>query len=243
MKNNYKIAAVIPARYQSTRFEGKPLAKILGQPMIYHVYQSIQKSPILDEIVVATEDQRIIDAVNDFGGKALLTSPTHPTGTDRVAEAAKSIDADIIINVQGDEPLIKPEMMEQIVAPLLKDKNIHVTNLISKVNNLGDYIDNTVVKTALDKNKFLMYLTRSPIPYPKTRMDYVVHKQIGLYAFRKEFLFEYVNMPQTNLELIEGVEFLRILENGYKIKAVVTEYNAISVDTISDLIEVEKLMR
>ncbi|MBP7088552.1 MAG: 3-deoxy-manno-octulosonate cytidylyltransferase [Candidatus Omnitrophica bacterium] len=243
MEIKAKIVAIIPARYQSTRFEGKPLAKILGKPMIQHVYENIKTSRYLDEVFVATDDKRIFKTVQEFGAKAIMTSSNHPTGTDRVAEAAKSIKADIIVNVQGDEPLVNKEMIKQVVNPLLEDKSVNVTNLITTISNIGDYIDVTVVKAALDKDNFILYLTRSPIPYPKTRQNYVVHKQIGLYALRKDFLLQFVEMPQTNLELVEGVEFLRILENGYKIKGVITDYNALSVDTLSDLIEVEKILK
>ena len=242
MKKGKRIAAVIPARYHSTRFEGKPLAKILGEPMIYYIYRNIKKCEFLDEIIVATDDERIFKAVEGFGGKAIMTSVEHQTGTDRVAEAAKSLEADIVVNVQGDEPLIEPGMIERIVHPLIEDDSIKVANLLSKITDIGDYIDVSVVKTAIDKNDFLLYLTRSPIPYPKTRQKYVIYKQVGLYSFNREFLFEFSRMEQTNLELVEGIEFLRILENGYKIKAVVTEYNAMSVDSLSDLIEVEKFL-
>jgi len=243
MEIKAKIVAVIPARYQSTRFEGKPLAKILGKPMIQHVYENIKASRYLDDVFVATDDERIFKTVQGFGAKAIMTNPKHPTGTDRVAEAAKSIKADIVVNVQGDEPLVNKGMVEQVISPLLEDKSINVANLITEISNIGDYVDVTVVKAALDKDNFILYLTRSPIPYPKTRQNYVVYKQIGLYALRKDFLLRFVKMPQTNLELIEGVEFLRILENGCKIKGVITDYNALSVDTLSDLIEVEKILK
>jgi len=238
-----KIAAVIPARYQSTRFEGKPLAKILGKPMVLHVYDNIKSCPVLDEVIIATEDERIVDVVLEYGAKAMMTRDDHPTGTDRIAEVSAKIDADIIINVQGDEPLINVEMIQKMAEPLIEDKTIDVANMITTISNIGDYIDTTVVKAVKDKKEFLLYLTRSPIPYPKTRQNYVVYKQIGLYAFRSNFLQKFVSMPQTDLELIEGIEFLRILENGYKVKAVVGDYTMISVDTISDLIEVEKKLK
>lgn len=238
-----KVVAVIPARYQSTRFQGKPLAKILGEPMIYHVYRNIKSCKILDDLFVATDDERIVKAVEGFGGKAIMTSSDHPTGTDRVAEAARTFDADIVVNVQGDEPLLKAALIEQTVRPLLDDPKLQVTNLISRLKDLGDFVDSSVVKAALDAKGNVMYLTRAPIPFPKTRQNYTVHKQIGLYAFRKNFLLQFVKMEQTPLELVEGIEFLRILENRIQIKAVVTDYNATSVDTLSDLIEVEKILK
>jgi len=237
-----KIAAVIPARYASTRFEGKPLAKISGKPMIQHVYENVKRCELLDVLVVATDDRRIFDAVNQFGGKAMMTSSEHPTGTDRVAEVARSLQSDIIVNVQGDEPLVKPEMVEQVIAPLIDDKNIQVSNLITQILELSDYADTAVVKAVQDIKGFLLYLTRAAIPYPKTAQNFRVYKQIGLYAFRKDFLQTFVQMDQTPLELIEGIEFLRLLENGFKVKAVLTDYNPKSVDTLSDLIEVEKIL-
>lgn len=242
-KNHEKIVVIIPARYRSTRFEGKPLARICGKPMIYYVYNSAAKSEFIDDVYVATDDERISAAVRKFGGKVIMTSPDHPTGTDRIAEAAKKIDASIIVNVQGDEPLVKTKMIEQAAQPLLEDKRICVTNLISKISDIGDYIDTTVVKAVIDRSHFLLFLSRSPIPYPKTRQNFIVYKQIGLYAFRKSFLLQFVDMKQTALELIEGVEFLRILENGYKVKTIETTFKTISVDTLSDLCEVEKILK
>ncbi|MDD5593807.1 MAG: 3-deoxy-manno-octulosonate cytidylyltransferase [Candidatus Margulisbacteria bacterium] len=238
-----KVIAIIPARYASTRFEGKPLALICGQPMIHYVYTSVAKCGVIDELYVATDDERIARVVEGFGGNVIMTSAKHPTGTDRIAEAASKIDADIIVNVQGDEPLVKAEMVEQAVRPILDDHNVYVTTLMSKINNAGDFVDNTIVKAVRDVNDDILFLSRAPIPYPKTRQDFVVYKQIGLYAFKKPFLMEFVKMQQTNLELIEGVEFLRILENGRKIRGVETNCSTISVDTISDLCEVEKYLK
>lgn len=241
-KKQKKVVAIIPARYSSTRFEGKPIAKICGKPMIYYVYKNARACNIIDSLYVATDDERIARVVKDFGGEVIMTSPNHPTGTDRIAEAASKIDADIIVNVQGDEPLVRAEMIEQAVNPLLEDETIYVSTLMSKISNVGDYVDNTVVKVVKDKNDSVLFFSRAPIPYPKTRQNFIVYKQIGLYALTKSFLIEFVNMKQTDLELIEGVEFLRILENGYKIKGVETEFETISVDTISDLCEVEKIL-
>ena len=238
-----KISVVIPARYTSTRFEGKPLAKIHGRPMIYHVYKRVEKCDLIDELIVATDDQRIFDVVSDFGGNVVMTSSEHPTGTDRVAEVSEKLNSDIIINVQGDEPLIMPEMISQVVQPLLQESTIGVTNAITQITLPADYIDATVVKAAKDKKGDLLFLTRSPIPFPRTRQKFVIYKQIGLYAFRRPFLRRFVQMEQTDLELVEGIEFLRLLENGYRVRAVITQYNPVSVDTISDLKEVERIMK
>ena len=237
-----KIVAIIPARYKSTRFLGKPLARIKGKPMIQHVYDNARKCILLDDVFVATDDRIISEVVHDFGGKAIMTDYEHHTGTDRVAEAANSIDADIIVNIQGDEPMINADMIADVIAPVVADSSILICNLLTKIKSIGDYIDVTVVKAVMDKNDYILYLTRSPIPYPKTRQGYTAYKQIGLYSFRKDFLKRFVNMEQTPLELVEGIEFLRILENGYGIKGVVTNQNTISVDSLSDLKEVAKLL-
>lgn len=239
-----KIVAIIPARYRSTRFEGKPLADIGGKPMIYHVYRNVQLCPLVDYLAVATDDQRIERAVREFGGNVVLTSDQHPTGTDRVAEVASQLDADVIVNVQGDEPLMQAEMITQIVTPHLGASAPDVTTMVTKIQDIGDLIDNTVVKVVKDKHDFALFLTRAPIPYPKTRRGgYVVYKQVGLYAFKKQFLLDFTKMEQTPLEAIEGVELLRALENGYRVKIVETKHSTISVDTLSDLYEARRVMQ
>jgi len=237
-----RISAIIPARYRSTRFEGKPLAKIHGLPMIYYVYKRAEKCHLLDELIVATDDQRIFDVVSDFGGKVFMTSLEHPTGTDRVAEVSQKLDSDIIVNVQGDEPLIEPDMIAQVVQPLLDDSSIDITHAITEIVSPADYIDATVVKVVKDKKGDLLFLTRSAIPFPKTRQKFVIYKAIGLYAFRRPSLLQFMQMEQSDLELVEGIEFLRLLENGYRVRAVISNYNPMSVDTLSDLKEVEKII-
>ena len=243
MKNKPRVVAVIPARYKSVRFEGKPIAEICGKPMIYWVYNQAIKAKYVDEVFVATDDERIKKAVEEFGGKAVMTSDKHPTGTDRIAEAVKNIDADIVVDVQGDEPLVHPQMIEQAIEPLLQEEDLQLTSLMTKIDNPGDFVDVTVVKTATDLFKNILFFSRATIPYPKTRQNYAVYKQIGLYAYRKDFLREFAKMAQTPLELIEGVELLRALENGYKVRGVETQHKTYSVDTISDLIEVEKIIK
>lgn len=244
MTKRPRIAVIIPARYRSTRFEGKPLADLGGRPMIYHVYHNVSACKLIDYLAVATDDERIANAVKDFGGNVVLTSGEHATGTDRVAEVASHIDADVIVNVQGDEPLVQAEMVEQIIAPHLRHHELDVTTMVTKIRDIGDILDSTVVKVVHDKNDFALFITRSPVPYPKTRRGgYAILKQLGLYAFRKEFLLEFSKMEQTSLEMIEGVELLRVLENGYKVKIVETQHSTISVDTLSDLYEVRNEMQ
>ena len=237
-----KVVAVIPARYQSTRFEGKPLADIHGKPMIYYVYAGARKAAGIQDVFVATDDDKIRKAVEEFGGKTVMTSPDHKTGTDRIAEAVSNLEADIVINVQGDEPLVHPQMLEQAMRPLLEDSNLVVTTLMSPIENPADFIDTTVVKTVADRRGDILFFSRSPIPYPKSRQSYTAYKQVGLYAFRKSFLLEFAAMPPTPLELIEGVELLRAIENGIKVRGVETRHKTISVDTISDLFEVRKVL-
>lgn len=238
-----KVSVVIPARYSSTRFEGKPLADILGRPMIYHVYHRAKKSKIAHDIIVATDDRRIKDCVEGFGGKAMMTSSAHQTGTDRIAEIARKIDSDIIVNVQGDEPLLRYEMISQVVRPIIKDSSVNVVTMMNRMENAADFVDTTNVKVVTDLFNNVLFMTRSPVPYPKTRQNYCAYKQIGIYAFKRDYLIRFASMKQTPLELIEGVELLRVIENGHKLRAVLAEHSTFSVDTISDLFEVVKILK
>ena len=238
-----KISVVIPARYSSTRFEGKPLADIAGMPMIRHVYERAKISKVATEVVVATDDVRIKECVEGFGGKAAMTSPKHQTGTDRIAEVAGKSDSDIIVNVQGDEPLLDPEMISEVVEPLFLDKTASVVTLMSKIGDPADFIDGANVKVVVDVNSNVLFMSRSPLPYPKTRQGYVAYKQIGIYAFRRDYLIRFASMEQTPLEIVEGVELLRVVENGHRLKAALTEHKTFRVDTPSDLAEVNRIMR
>ena len=236
-----KIIAVIPARYKSTRLEGKPLADIDGKPMIQHVYERASKSNKLDDIIVATDDKRIIDIVNRFGGKAELTSELHPSGSDRVAEVAEKLDADIIVNVQGDEPFINPEMIDEVIDPF-KDTSLVMATLMHEVLDEKDFENPNVVKVVVDKDGFALYFSRSLIPYPRNKIDFHVYEHIGLYAYRKDFLLKFTKLSPTPLEKIESLEQLRVLENGFKIKVILTEkeYIPLSVDTQEDLEKARK---
>ena len=237
-----KVVVIIPARYNSTRFEGKPLAEINGKPMIYHVYQRSKKAKCVDDVIVATDDERIKNAVEKFNGKAVMTSKEHRSGTDRVAEVAKKIDADIIVNIQGDEPLIDPEAIEQAVMPLVEDKNIRMCTLMTKIANEAEYDDTNIVKVVTDKEGFALYFSRALIPYPREKEHLKVYKHIGIYDYRKDFLLELADMQPTPLEQIECLEQLRVLENGSKIKVVETDYDSISVDTPKDLEVVKEII-
>ncbi len=243
MQNNKpKIVIVIPARYASTRFPGKPLAQINGKPMIYYVYTRCKKAKGIDEVIVATDDDRIKMAVEGFKGKAVITFKEHKSGTERIAEVVMNIDADIIVNVQGDEPLIEPTAIEQAIKPLEKDRSIKISTLMTRITEEGEYNDPNIVKVVIDKEGFALYFSRSLIPYPRQKEHSQVFKHIGLYAYRKDFLLEIAKMKQTPLEKAECLEQLRVLENGLKIKVVETDYESISVDTPDDLEIVKKII-
>jgi 3-deoxy-manno-octulosonate cytidylyltransferase (CMP-KDO synthetase) len=241
-RNEHKIVAIIPARYGSTRFEGKPLAEINGKPMVYYVYQRSKETKCIDDVIVATDDLRIKDAVEKFDGKVMMTFKGHKSGTDRIAEVAKKIDANIIVNVQGDEPLINPEAIEQVVIPLIKDKNIRMCTLMTQITKDAEYDDPNIVKVVTDKEGFALYFSRSLIPYPREKEHLKVYKHIGIYVYKKDFLLEFADMQQTYLEQIEYLEQLRVLESGFKIKVIETSYDSISVDTPKDLDVVKKII-
>lgn len=239
-----KIAGIIPARYGSTRLEGKPLKDILGKPMIYYVYQAALQAKLLDQVIVATDDERILQAVKDFGGRAQMTSISHSTGTDRIAEVAKNIDAEIVVNIQGDEPLLDPRVIDEAIAPMLDDPDLMACTLCRQITSEEDLHNPNVVKTVFDLNGYALYFSRSLIPFPRKAEGHRAFEHIGIYVYRKDFLMRYITMPQTPLETSESLEQLRILENGIKLKVVATqfEYNGLSVDTAEDLARVREIL-
>lgn len=239
-----KVLGVIPARYASTRFEGKALADLLGKPMIQHVYERASKCKTLDGLVVATDDQRIFDAVKGFGGEAEMTGE-HPSGTDRIAEVAGRIDAEVLVDVQGDEPLIEPAMIDEAVEPLLKDDSIDLGTLAYRIRSEMEYQNPNVVKVVMDREWFAMYFSRSPIPCVKSggwREDVPAYRHIGLYVYRRHALLDFAQMPPSQLEMLEGLEQLRFLENGYRMKVVETTHESVGVDTPEDLVMVRNMM-
>jgi 3-deoxy-manno-octulosonate cytidylyltransferase (CMP-KDO synthetase) len=227
------IIGVIPARYASTRFPGKPLADIFGKPMLQWVYENSKKSKLINEIIIATDDKRILDAANKFGCRAVLTSKRHKSGTDRICEAVQKIKCDIVVNIQGDEPFINAENIDRAIEPMLNDSRVLVSTIAVKIDNTADIRNPNKVKVIFDKNNFALYFSRSIIPFERNRAQY--YKHIGLYVYRKKFLLEFAKMKRTKLEISEELEQLRILENGYKIKVVEVKEDSISVDTPSDL--------
>jgi 3-deoxy-manno-octulosonate cytidylyltransferase (CMP-KDO synthetase) len=232
-----RVLGIIPARYASTRLPGKPLVDILGKPMIQHVYEHASRAKALDDLIVATDDERILTAVQAFGGKARLTSREHNTGTDRAAEVASGLEVGVVVNIQGDEPFVEPGMIDEIVQPLLDDPKLPMCTSMHEVSDPRDFANPNVVKVVADLSGNALYFSRSLIPYPRRSEGHRVFEHIGLYAYRKEFLMKYTRLPQTPLEKLESLEQLRALEHGYRIRVVETRQNYIplSVDTPEDL--------
>jgi len=231
-----KVVAAIPARYHSSRFEGKALVEIHGKSLIEWVYRQTVKSRFIKKAIVATDDARIFEAVSRFGGEAIMTSPLHKTGTDRVAEAIKKVEADIVVNVQGDEPLITPDVIDGVIQPLLDNPELQMATAACEIKDKEDLDNPNVVKVTMDRNNFALYFSRSKIPYHRgSHGTSTVYKHLGLYSFRKEFLERFTHLPQGELEKMESLEQLRVLEYGYKLKVIKTDYDGIGVDTKEDL--------
>ena len=245
---NINVVAVIPARYDSNRFPGKPLAGIAGKPMIQHVVERAENVNMISKVVVATDDQRIADCVAGFGGEYVITRKDHISGSDRLAEAAEKIgisEHDIVVNIQGDQPLFDPQVIEELAAPLLDDPALPMSTLIYKIVRAEEINDPNHVKTVFDKESNALYFSRAPIPFqrnPGEAQSPTYYKHLGFYAYRKGFLLTYVALPEGEWERFEKLEQLRALEYGYKIRVTVTEHDSIEVDTPEDLKRVEKLL-
>jgi 3-deoxy-manno-octulosonate cytidylyltransferase (CMP-KDO synthetase) len=233
--------AVIPARYHSTRFPGKPLADLAGRPMIEHVYTRAATAPGVDAVVVATDDVRIEQAVKNFGGIVRMTSRDHRTGLDRIAEIAADLSCEIVVNVQGDEPLIDPQAIAEVTAPLASDPGLQMATLRRRITDPGEIDNPHVVKVVVDRRDRALYFSRSCVPFVRDARQ-PVFKHIGLYAYRLAFVRELATLPQTALELAESLEQLRALEHGFPICAVETHYDSIGVDTPEDLERVRRQM-
>ncbi len=240
-----RILGVIPARYKSTRFPGKPLAVIWGKPMVQHVYERARSAGCLDELLVATEDERVAEAVRRFGGTAVRTSAKHASGTDRVAEVAADRDAEIVVNIQGDEPMLDPVMLVELVEPFRSGSRAEIVTMKKQVHKETDFLDPNVVKVLTDPAGFALYFSRSLIPYPRVRTkNFRVYEHLGFYAYRKESLLRFASLAPSALEEIEGLEQLRAIENGMLIQVVETSSQAqgLSVDTPADLERVRQLL-
>jgi len=243
------ILALIPARMGSSRFPGKPLAKILGKPMIGHVYESVSKCDLLIKTVVATCDQEILEYVESIGGEAVMTSNQHERASDRCAEALgylekqDGIKYDIIVMVQGDEPMTHPNMIAEAVQPMIDNSSIEVTNLIGQIRTIDEFKDRNCIKVVCDLTDNALYFSREPIPTYSKQDNFFMKKQVCVIPFRRDFLLEYTRMEPTPLEVMESVDMMRVLEHGRKVRMIPTAYNSHAVDTIEDLKKVEELMR
>ena len=237
-----KVVAVIPARMGASRFPGKPLAEILGLPMIEHVRRRVCLSRVVDDVYVATCDKVIFDTVTGFGGKAVMTRDTHERCTDRVEEAACDMDMDIAVVVQGDEPLFEPDVLSELIKPMLADDSIPCANLLSIIKNEKDLNDIDIVKAILDEKDFVMFFSRSSVPYMRVRVNCPLYRQTGVSAFRKDFLYTYSRLSPTLLEQTESVDFLRILGHRYPIKGVIYNRDIVGVDRPDDIVKVEKIL-
>lgn len=239
-------AAIIPSRYASTRLPGKPLMDIAGKPMIQRVCEAVARATLVDRVIVATDDQRIFDAVRRFGGEVALTSVHHRSGTDRVAEVAERLPCDIVVNLQGDEPLIDPELIDQVVRAVRDNPDIYMASAQTLIRRVEERSNPNVVKVVTDRSGFALYFSRSPIPGRFTAGDADTEpldfRHIGIYVYRKDFLMRLVALEPSPLERQERLEQLRVLENGYRIKLVTTNYDAPGVDTPEDLEKVRKKM-
>lgn len=241
-----KIVGVIPARYKSSRFPGKPLVDICGKPMVWWTYQQAIKVPELDEVYVATDDQRIFDTCTSLGIKVVMTSEDNKTGTDRVGEVARMIPADLYVNVQGDEPLMQPETIRAAILPMLNDSTIQVTNLMARITDPVELVNPTIPKVITNKDNIGIYMTRATAPFPKGSIDYPFFKQICVYCFKPSALTFYCDYGKkygkAKIEAIEDIELLRFIENGYKIQFLEVEVESLAVDTPNDLEKVRSIV-
>jgi 3-deoxy-manno-octulosonate cytidylyltransferase (CMP-KDO synthetase) len=237
------IVGIIPARFASSRLMGKPLADIGGKPMIQHTYESSKTSRLLHEVIIATDDERVAEISRNFGAKVFVTPKDIATGSDRIAYVAKQLpEAEIVVNIQGDEPFIQGIMIDQAIEPLVFDLSVNVSTLAKKIQTVDELKSPAVTKVVFDYNNFALYFSRSPIPYvrdAKTMFDHIskaeIYKHIGLYVYRRDYLIRFSSLAPTDLEQIEKLEQLRMLENGFKIKVVVTTHENLAVDTPEDL--------
>lgn len=241
-----KVIAVIPARYNSTRFPGKPLSILKGKPLIQHVYEGVKDARLIDMVYVATDDIRIYETVTSLGYNAVMTSDTHISGTDRVAEVVRDMDCDIVVNVQGDEPFIMPDMVDDVVNILLDDERASIGTLTKRLSDLGEFLSPDVVKVVFDKHGFALYFSRSPIPYHRAETqkgkssELFMFKHIGIYGYRRDALLRFSSLEPCAIEMAEGLEQLRALFNGLRIKVRETTHDTIGIDTPEDLRKAEE---
>lgn len=241
-----KIIGVIPARYKSSRFPGKPLVDICGKPMIWWVYQQCKKVEDFSEIYVATDDQLIFEKCKELRIEVVMTSDKHQTGTDRIGEVSRKISSDLVVNIQGDEPLLEPKTIRAAITPFYENPNLQVTNLMTKIKDPIDVVNFTVPKVITNKDGIGIYLTRSASPYPKGSLDYSYYKQVCVYGFKPDalrFFCEYgEKFGKAKIEAVEDIEILRFIENGYKVQYIEVESDTVAVDTPNDLEKVRRIL-
>ena len=250
MTSKQKVVAIIPARWESTRFPGKPLANILNKPMIQWVVESVKMAQSIDDVIVATDDKRIYSRVVGFGGRAEMTSGDHASGSDRIAEVVAGMSCDIVVNVQGDEPLISPDDIDLVVNSLISDSAIQVGTLKIQINSLDDFLNPNVVKVVTNRNDFALYFSRAPIPFHrdgglesvKLNDQVPVYKHVGLYGYTRLLLLEFSKWEKSGLEESEKLEQLRILEKGIPIKVEETKNDSIGVDCPEDIKKIENIL-
>lgn len=237
------VIGIIPARYSSSRFKGKVLADIAGKPMIQHVWERAKQAFLLDDLIIACDNEQVAEAAAAFGAKVAFTAQAHACGTDRIIEVVNPIDVKIVVNIQGDEPLIEPTMIDDVARALLDDNRLSMATVMKRITEPDIISDPNVVKVVVDKNNFALYFSRAPIPYlaPNSfKKEPRYYKHIGLYAYTKDFLFIYKNLAVSNLEKAECLEQLRVLEEGYRIKVIETKHDTVGVDTPEDLEKVRR---
>lgn len=241
-----KIIGVIPARYKSSRFPGKPLADICGRPMIWWVYQQCKKVDDFDAVYVATDDSRIFNTCKELEIDVVMTSDTHETGTDRIGEVARKVPADLIVNIQGDEPLLEPATIKAAIEPFYSNSALQISNLMTKIENPIDVVNFTVPKVITNKDGMGVYLTRATAPYPKGSLDYSYYKQVCVYCFKPKALEFYCNYGmkygKAKVEAVEDIEILRFIENGYKVQYIEVDSETVAVDTTNDLEKVRAIV-
>lgn len=226
----------------SSRYPGKPLANIMGLPMVEHVRRRTELCSGVDEVIVATCDQEIVDLVTGFGGKAVMTAKAHERCTERVEEATRSLAGGIVAIVQGDEPLLLPEAVENVIAPLIEDHSIVCSNLLSTIENDADFNDRNIVKAAVDQTGRIMFFSRAAIPYFRVSGECPIFRQTGIWALRVEFLRKYVSLPETPFERVESIDMFRVLEHGFSIYGVPMDYSTVGVDNIEDVVKIEDII-
>ncbi len=242
-----KIVCIIPSRYPSSRFEGKPLADLCGKPMIQHVYERVLRSARVSYAAVATDDERIFAAVKGFGGNAVMTSNRHRSGSDRIAEAVSGLglaESDIVVNIQGDQPLFEPLQIDQVTEPLVADSSVSFSTLIYRIRREEEITHPNAVKVVFDRNHFALYFSRATIPFVRDPGNVACYyKHHGIYAYRKDFLMTFTQLGEGTLEKLEALEQLRALEHGYRLKVVETQFDSVEVDTPAELARVARIIQ